>query len=56
MVPTQQSVNLAAKLTPVLEQEKITIDLLGDAKHGGPQSETKENIELVLRFLDDVLK
>ena len=56
LVPTQQSVNFAAKLTPILGQEKVTIHLLEDAKHGGPQFETKGNIELVFRFLDAVLK
>ena len=56
LVPTQQSVNFAAKLIPVLSQEKVTIHLLKNAKHGGPQFETKENIELVFRFLDAALK
>ena len=56
LVPTQQSVNFAAKLTPVLGKDKVTIHLLEDAKHGGPQFETKENLELVFRFLDAVLK
>ena len=56
LVPTQQSVNFAAKLTPVLGKEKVTIHLLKDARHGGPQLETKENLELVFRFLNDALK
>ena len=56
LVPTQQSINFAAKLTPVLGKEKVTIHLLEDARHGGPQFETKENLELVFRFLDAVLK
>ena len=56
LVPTQQSINFAAKLTPVLGKDKVTIHLLEDAKHGGPQFETKENLELVFRFLDAVLK
>ena len=56
LVPTQQSVNFAAKLIPVLGKERVIIHLLEDAKHGGPQFETKENIELVFRFLDAVLK
>ena len=56
LVPTQQSINFAAKLTPVLGKEKVTIHLLEDARHGGLQFETKENLELVFRFLDAVLK
>jgi acetyl esterase/lipase len=56
LVPTQQSVNFAAKLTSVLGKEKVTLHLLEGAKHGGPQFETKENLELVFRFLDAILK
>ena len=56
LVPTQQSINFAAKLTPVLGKEKVIIHLLKDARHGGPQFETKENLELVFRFLNDALK
>ena len=56
LVPTQQSINFAAKLTPVLGKEKVTIHLLEDARHGGPQFETKENLELVFQFLNAVLK
>lgn len=56
LVPTQQSINFAAKLTPVLGKEKVSIHLLEGAKHGGPQFETKENLELVFRFLDAILK
>jgi acetyl esterase/lipase len=56
LVPTQQSINFAAKLTAVLGKEKVTIRLLEDTRHGGPQFETKENLELVFRFLDALLK
>ena len=56
LVPTQQSINFAAKLTHVLGKEKVTIHLLKEVKHGGPQFETKENLELVFRFLNDALK
>ena len=56
LVPTQQSVNFAAKLISVLGKEKVTIHLLKDARHSGPQFETKENLELVFRFLNDALK
>lgn len=56
IVPVQQSVNFAAKLTPVLGKEKVTLILLEDTGHGGPQFETKENLELVFRFLNALLK
>jgi acetyl esterase/lipase len=56
LVPTQQSVNFAAKLMAVLGKEKVTIHLLEDAMHGGPQFETSKNVELVFRFLDTILK
>ena len=56
LVPTQQSVNFAAKLTPVLGKEKVTIHLLEDTRHGGAPFETKENLTLVFHFLDTVLK
>ena len=56
LVPTQQSVNFAARLTTVLGKKKVTIHLLEGARHGGPQFETKENLELVFRFLNAVLK
>ncbi len=56
LVPTQQSVNFAAKLIPALGKENVTLRLLEGAKHGGPEFETTENLELVFRFLDGVLK
>ncbi len=56
LVPTQQSINFAAKLMRVLGKEKVTIRLLENARHGGPSFETKENVALVFQFLDAVLK
>ncbi|MFX5476632.1 prolyl oligopeptidase family serine peptidase, partial [Acinetobacter baumannii] len=56
LVPTQQSINFAAKLTSILGKEKVSLHLLEGAKHGGPQFETKENLEIVFRFLDSILK
>lgn len=56
LVPTQQSINFAAKLTSILGKEKVSLHLLEGAKHGGPQFETNENLEIVFRFLDSILK
>ena len=56
LVPTQQSTNFAAKLKPVLGNEKVTLHLLEGAKHGGPEFSTTENLNLVFEFLDRYLK
>jgi len=56
LVPTQQSVNFAAKLEKVVGKEKVTLHLLEGARHGGPQFETAENLSLVFAFLDKYLK
>ncbi|MCU0484832.1 MAG: alpha/beta hydrolase [Anaerolineales bacterium] len=55
-VPHQQSVNMAAKLTAVLGPEKVKLELLAGARHGGPAFETPENIQKVLAFLDKALR
>ncbi len=55
-VPTQQSINFYNKLIAVLGKEKVSIELLQGAKHGGPQFETKENVNKVFQFLDSILK
>ena len=56
LVPTQQSVQFAEKLEKVLGKDKVTLHLLEGARHGGPQYETKENLDLVFSFLDSLLK
>jgi acetyl esterase/lipase len=55
-VPHQQSVNMAAKLTAVLGSEKVMLELLVGARHGGPAFETPQNIQKVLAFLDKALR
>ena len=55
-VPHQQSVNMAAKLTAVLGPEKVKLELLAGAAHGGPAFETPQNIQKVLDFLDQALR
>ena len=56
VVPTQQSVQFAEKLSLVIGKENVSLHLLQGAMHGGPQYETKENIDLVFSFLDAILK
>jgi acetyl esterase/lipase len=55
-VPHQQSVNMAAKLAAVLGPEKVMLELLRGASHGGPAFETPYNIQKVLAFLDRTLR
>ena len=56
LVPTEQSINFSVALQKVLGKEKVTLKLLEGVDHGGPQYETKENIEMVFAFLDKYLK
>lgn len=51
IVPCLQSINFAAKLKAVLGPEKVTLDLLEGAGHGGPSFETQENLARVFAFL-----
>jgi len=55
-VPTQQSINFAAKLKQALGDTKVNLVLLEGAAHGGSQFETKENLAIVFAFLDKYLK
>ena len=56
LVPTQQSENFAAKLKAVLGEKKVTLHILQGAKHGGPEFEEAENLNMVFAFLDKYLK
>jgi acetyl esterase/lipase len=56
LVPYQQSVNLAKKLEPVIGKEKVTLEILADTDHGGPNFQTAENINKVFVFLDRYMK
>jgi acetyl esterase/lipase len=56
LVPTQQSVEFAEKLTAILGKDKVTIEILEGANHGGKAFETSENVAKVLDFLDKYLK
>ncbi|MDO9256666.1 MAG: alpha/beta hydrolase [Bacteroidales bacterium] len=51
-VPTQQSTEFYQKLVKVLGPDKVSIQLLEGAGHGGPQFEEPANIDLVFKFLD----
>jgi len=56
LVPYQQSENLAAKLTNILGNGKVTLELFENTDHGGPAFPTQQNIEKVFVFLDQYLK
>lgn len=56
LVPTQQSENFYEKLVAILGEQKVTLTLLEGAGHGGPQFESKENLDAVFNFLDTTLK
>jgi dipeptidyl aminopeptidase/acylaminoacyl peptidase len=55
-VPVEQSENFYKELVSVLGTEKVTLNLLEEAGHGGPAFSSKENLDLVFRFLDKYLK
>lgn len=55
-VPTQQSIDLAAKLKESLGEDKVTLEILEGASHGGTQFDSDENVKKVIAFLDSVLK
>jgi dipeptidyl aminopeptidase/acylaminoacyl peptidase len=56
LVPTQQSVLFAEKLEKVIGKDNVRLVLLESAGHGGPQFDSKENMETVFAFLDKHLK
>ena len=56
VVPVQQSINLAAKLSKTLAEDRVKLELIQDAEHADPRFESPENVKKVLDFLDKGLK
>jgi hypothetical protein len=56
LVPFQQSVNFASKLDSITGSRNVTLKLLPDTDHGGPNYETEENLQKVFDFLDKYVK
>jgi len=56
LVPYQQSVNLAGKLEQVIGKEKVTLELIEGAGHGGTEFNSAQNLTKVFEFLDKHLK
>ncbi len=52
VVPVQQSMNFAAKLSKTLGEDWVKLDLIQDAEHADPGFESPENVKKVLDFLD----
>jgi len=55
-IPTQQSIDFAARLTTALGKDRVVYSSIQGAGHGGAQFETEANIKLMLDFLDKHLK
>lgn len=56
IVPHQQSVNFAAKVGEIAGDERVVLELIEGAGHGGSKFETARNVKKVLDFLDLHLK
>lgn len=56
VVPCQQSVNLAEKLSRVIGDDQVRLELLEGAGHADLKFETPENVNRVLDFLDRYMK
>jgi acetyl esterase/lipase len=56
LVPTQQSIEFAEKLTAILGKEKVIFEVLEGANHGGKQFEEPQNLTKIIAFLDKYLK
>ena len=56
VVPVQQSINFAARLSKILGENQVRLDLIQDAEHADPRFEIPENVNKVLDFLDKYLK
>lgn len=56
IVPTQQSILFAEKLEKILGKNKVTLHLLAGARHGGPEFQEPDIIQIVFDFLDRNLK
>jgi acetyl esterase/lipase len=56
LVPYQQSVNLASKLSAIIGTKKVTLELFPESGHGGPAFSTEQNINKVFVFLNQYIK
>ena len=56
LVPLEQATDFAAALRAVIGSEKVELDILEGAEHGGDAFGSEENLKRVFRFLDKYLK
>jgi acetyl esterase/lipase len=56
VVPVQQSIEFAAKLSSLLGEDQVILELLEGAEHADERFETPENVARVLEFLDSYLR
>jgi len=54
-IPTQQSVDFAAALAATLGKDKVQLDIIKGAEHGGAQFETTANLKRIFDWLDAAL-
>jgi len=52
VVPVQQSIGMAEKLSLAIGSENAVLEVLDGAGHSGPQFETPENLDRIFAFLD----
>lgn len=55
-VPVQQSIDYANKLKPVIGADKVYLEIMEGAAHGGVPFNNDQNVAKVLDFLDRTLK
>ena len=56
VVPVQQSINFAAKLSAMLGEDRVKLELIQEAEHADPRFESLENVGKDLDFMDKCLK
>lgn len=55
LVPTQQSIDFAKQLQEQLGKQRVELEIIPGAKHGGPAFENKKLLDQVFKFLDKQL-
>lgn len=54
IVPMQQSIKFAIKANDMLGYEKVKLEIIGDAIHSSLLFETKENLDKIFKFIDEL--
>lgn len=56
IVPVEQAIRFTSEVEKIAGSDKVTLEILNEAKHSDPLFETPQNIERVLDFFDKHLK